>query len=817
MKKTKAFYLLLALVAMVGCKNNNLSSSEEEHSNSNVETSSSDESSSTKEESSSSSENSSSSEEQSSSNNDESSSSEDSSSSDETSSSEEISSEIVDELKEDKENAINEIDAYISETTIYSAANNELITSNKDKAKGLINDAITKEKIIEVVDDYKAFADNLLTIKGEKAKEFMDGITYVSTNSDKHYSFDKKSGVITQSTELQFYGEVKMGTQNNNNFVAFDTYITFNYMNTQYSSATILFRQWDTSTTYSISITNDKMSLVKKSWGNEDKVIQTSKGIENKNKVHLQILCSGWQKSVLVDGENVLEICESDFTVGNTSLISWETAITLEDAYYHEYATVEEFNEVYGDLIYTPNINTKRQEAIKAINDYVDSLSGINEASLNTLKDLASTYINDVSSVTTIDEVNSKKEEALATLKEKYEKFKNEEEEVIKAEIEARRQANESFLNNKVTEKPNTITINELGQIVQSDTANGTNLIVGTNNDGSYMAFEMDITANYPNTTYSAMALYFREWDTSNNYYLSIQDGEVVIKKATWGAETEVLYKTAGIKNNTKTNIKIICSGWEKYVFLNDSLVYKINEGSYTVGRIRLNTWQTSYIIDKANYIVYENNDQLLIDYKDLFDKINKEEQEKIEAKRQANETFLNSMTDKDGTFTINELGQIYKDDSQSSGQAIIGTQNDGDVVAFEMDIKLTYRNETWSSFTLHFREWDNSNNYYLSIQDAKVVVKKAVWNQDSQTLFTSESGFKNNEMVNIKILCAGWDKAIYINNNLLYKISESSYTCGRIRLESWETAYAIDTIKYTKYEKTADLLSDYPIANGTL
>ena len=62
-------------------------------------------------------------------------------------------------------------------------------------------------------------------------------------------------------------------------------------MNTQYSSATILFRQWDTSTTYSISITNDKMSLVKKSWGNEDKVIQTSKGIENKNKVHLQILC----------------------------------------------------------------------------------------------------------------------------------------------------------------------------------------------------------------------------------------------------------------------------------------------------------------------------------------------------------------------------------------------------------------------------------------------------------------------------------------------------------------------------------------------
>ena len=36
-----------------------------------------------------------------------------------------------------------------------------------------------------------------ITNDKEKAKEFMDGITYVSTNSDKHYSFDKKSGVIT--------------------------------------------------------------------------------------------------------------------------------------------------------------------------------------------------------------------------------------------------------------------------------------------------------------------------------------------------------------------------------------------------------------------------------------------------------------------------------------------------------------------------------------------------------------------------------------------------------------------------------------------
>lgn len=795
MKKTKAFCWLLALIALAGCNNSNKNSSiHENHSNSSVDIPSE------------------STQEISSSNTD--------STTSHSSNSEASSSEvIVDELKEEREEALLELESYIDDILIYSSAVQESMNNEKTTAKLAVELAKTKEEIELAVHNYKIFVDEAFTIKGEKAKEFIDGLTFVSTNTDTHYSYDKKTGEIVQNTEVGFYGEVKMGTTNENYFVAFDTYITFDYLNTQYSSATIFFRQWDNATTYSLSITDSMMSLTKKSYGNSDLLIQTTSGIQDNEKVHLQVLCSGWQKSILVNGVNVLEINESDFTVGSTSLITWETSLRMEDTYYHEYASVDEFNSVYGELIFLPNLNTKRSEAISEINHYVEGLSGINETSLNELRDLASSYVNEIAALTMIEEVTTRKETFLADLQEKYEQFKSAEEEAIRAEIEAKRHANEAFLTNHVTSKPDTISINELGQIYQSDITNETNLIIGSQNDGGVVALEMNITLTYPNTTWSYMTLHFREWDTSNNYYLSIQDGSLSVQKAVWGEETQILYTSEeGFKNNEQVNVKILCSGNQKFIVINENLLYKIDESSFTVGRVRILTWQTSYLIDSIKYTIYESDDALKNDYQELFDKIAAEEQQKLELKRQENENFLNnSMTEKAGNFSVNDLGQIYKDDVESAGQAIIGNQNDGDVVAFEMDITIQYRNTAWSSFTLHFREWDNSNNYYLSIQDGSISVQKAVWGEETQTLYTSEEGFKNNEQVNVKILCAGWGKAIYINNELFYKINESSYTCGRIRLESWEVAYTIDSIKYSTYTLTSDLLNDYPIAIGEL
>ncbi|MDE7432862.1 MAG: hypothetical protein K2N34_13230, partial [Lachnospiraceae bacterium] len=236
--------------------------------------------------------------------------------------------------------AIEEIEGYITDLTLYTEANQQAIADIIADGKLDINAVTSASDIPAIVASVKENLDAVLTIAEEgalRAQTFNDLLVAETTNALDNVSVvDNK--VVFDTAVAGNSTIVRLGTQDGKNHVALDTKIIVNYNNTTWDSLTIRFRAWDTNDGYRMEIKDSSIVVEKCKWGVDPEVVVSKDfGIKNGEETHLQILCSGWQKTVLINGKVIFSYSESERTVGYTYIQTWETGLTFIDPVYTEY------------------------------------------------------------------------------------------------------------------------------------------------------------------------------------------------------------------------------------------------------------------------------------------------------------------------------------------------------------------------------------------------------------------------------------------------------------------------------------------------
>ncbi|MDE7264591.1 MAG: hypothetical protein K2N64_08025 [Anaeroplasmataceae bacterium] len=248
-----------------------------------------------------------------------------------------------------------EIESYITDLTLYSEANQAVIAKLIRDGKLDIDACDSVEAMQEIVEEVKQALDAILTLEEEsilRAESFKNILSDEVAGSmndvkiqDNKVVFDTK--VVGKSSMVKF------GSQDGKNHVAFDTKIIADYNDSVWDSFTIRFRAWDTNDGYKMVIKDSSIEVSKCKWGvDPEVVVQKNFGIKNGEETHLQILCSGWKKTVLINGNVVFTIDESERCVGYTYIETWQTGLTFIDPVYTEYPDADSFTADYGELLW---------------------------------------------------------------------------------------------------------------------------------------------------------------------------------------------------------------------------------------------------------------------------------------------------------------------------------------------------------------------------------------------------------------------------------------------------------------------------------
>lgn len=184
------------------------------------------------------------------------------------------------------------------------------------------------------------------TVVKTKATRFYNGLTMKSDDGKNDYSsnFSFANDKIVNSNKTgftQFY----TGKQSENTASIADFYITIDYATTQYSNIAFYFRAWDINTSLKILFTDAGMTEYGKvDYNNGSTTIEpkVNVGLKDKQKYHIEVLCLGWTKSVRIDDTLVWKYDASDFCTGRFEITTWQTAYTIEDAFYTD-CTENEF------------------------------------------------------------------------------------------------------------------------------------------------------------------------------------------------------------------------------------------------------------------------------------------------------------------------------------------------------------------------------------------------------------------------------------------------------------------------------------------
>lgn len=179
--------------------------------------------------------------------------------------------------------------------------------------------------------------------------------------------------------------------------------------------------------------------------------------------------------------------------------------------------------------------------------------------------------------------------------------------------------------------------------------------------------------------------------------------------------------------------------------------------------------------------------------------------------------------------FVQNEDGSMSYTkaaDAPANENALIwfGEQNGGDCTAWEFDLKFVSADA--GTLGLVFRAWDDSNHYRLNLCNpqgqGQVELIKRKWvvsaPQTVNRTFIDGIEIEDNVDYHVEIVCLGHDKAVIINDKIVYRVQESDFCAGYFGIESkGMTSIVIKNAYLRKYvgtdiaEKRAAVEADYP------
>lgn len=151
-------------------------------------------------------------------------------------------------------------------------------------------------------------------------------------------------------------------------------------------------------------------------------------------------------------------------------------------------------------------------------------------------------------------------------------------------------------------------------------------------NDSTVWEFDLTVVAGT-----GELFIIFRAWDDSNLYRLNFTvDGKVQFEKRKWSAgsgrsETVSRMNINGIEieDNVDYHVVIMCLGWDKVVMVNNTVIYRIQEGDFSVGYFGIEgkgmdsiSIENAYLRTYEGANIDEKREALEADYPDFWDDV---------------------------------------------------------------------------------------------------------------------------------------------------------------------------------------------------
>ncbi len=677
-------------------------------------------------------------------------------------------------LKEAQNSAIAELEGYITDKDNYSEKGLAEIDRIIADAKENINKASDTELISSMVEDAKDELDDVLTIQEEKEAsvlELKNSMTSFVGEVVENYTTVEGTNIIIDTVE-QNSTILYFGSQEGNTATVFDTYLTVNYRNTEWSSIAIRFRAWDTSTCYIVDVKDGSLVFKKDRWDTtiNDKestvIIKDSNGIKQDTKVHLQIISWGWTKKVLIDGECVFSRVEDDYNAGRIYIETWQAGVTLSDPTYIEYATDAELETVWGEELAKECINKTEQEKLdeaKAeakteIASYIENVNIYSEANQAVIAGIIEACNSAIDNCTSVEAVN------VAVV-------------AVKAQLDA------------------VYTIEE-EEALASAIANAKNEI------SSHLS---DVETAYSEAKQAQIASIILEANSTIEACKSIDEVNEALAKikkqlnAVPTIEQEANAEFLAKKEDAKTAIASYIENLNDYSETNQAVIAKI-------------------ISDGNDAIDGCGNDAALEsaveEIKKALDTVLTIAQETLAAQTARAQTFLESLSGNEALLAKASVvdGKLVFDSKIAGfgGDVQCGNKEGNMNKAFDTYITIDYNSTEWDWVTIRFCAYDTNTCLKMEIRDSGIKIFKSEWGKDDVLLVESDKGIKNGQEAHLQIITKGWTKMVVVDGVCIFKCWPNAFHVGYTMIGPWECGITLRDPIYTEYDSEDEVQAAY-------
>lgn len=689
-------------------------------------------------------------------------------------------------LKDAQNSAIAELEGYIKDKDNYSEKGLAEIDRIIADAKENINKSSDTELISSIVEDTKPDLDAVLTFQGEKEAAVIDlknSMTSVVGEVVENYTTVEGTNIIIdtvtdiQSTCLYF------GNQDGNTATVFDTYLTVDYKNTEWSSVTIRFRAWDQSTCYTFDLRDGYVEFHKDAYKagaplNRDRttIIVGSKGIKQNEKVHLQIICWGWTKKVLINDECVFSIVEDSYNSGRIYIETWEAGVVLSDPTYIEYATDAELEAVWGTELAKECINITEQEKLdkakasakSEVVSYIENVNIYSEANQAVISGIIEACNSAIDECDSIETVNA----AVVAVKAQLDAvYTIEEEEALATAI-----ANaKNEISSHLSDVENAYSEEKQAQIVS---------IIAT-----------------ANSTIDAC----KSIDEVNEAVAKIKKQLNAVPTIEQEANAEFLAKKEEAKTSIASYLSDVASNYSE---ANQAVIVKIiSDGNDTIDGC-------------GNDVALES---AVAGIKEALDAVLTIAQETLAAQTAKAEAFLSSLSNVNGDIlskaSVNE-GKLVFDTklNQYGGDVQFGTKTGNINKVFDAYITIDYLipdHPEWNSVSIRFGAWDINSTLEMVIRSNSIEFYWCYWDNDlgkpaKVLLAECDKGIENGKEAHLQIVTRGWTKAVILDGECIFKCCPNACNEGYMMIGPWQAGITLRDPIYTVYGSEGEVTADY-------
>ncbi len=671
-----------------------------------------------------------------------------------------------------------EINEYLSDVaSIYSEANQAVIAEIISQGESSISGCENKDAIDAAVILIKEKLDAVLTKDEEAAlarvKEFKESMTsLVGEVVEKHTRVEGTDIIIdtvNQDSTILYFGSPRENTA-----AVFDTYLTVNYRSTQWSSVSIRFRAWDANTCYIFDIRDGSVVFKKNRDGASIVIVNDSNGIKQQEKIHLQIICCGWTKKVLINGECVFNIVENDYNVGNIYIETWQAGVVLSEPTYIEYATDAELEAVWGTELAKECINKTEQEKLNEakaaakteISSYIENLDNYGDAGKAAISSIIEAGNSTIDNCSSIEEVNT----AVSSIKTQLDGVDTKEAE--EAALAAAKESAKSDIAGCLSDVENAYSEENQSKI---------STIIST---GNTLIDECNSV------------------DEVNEAVVQIKNQLKSIPTIEQENNPELYNKKIEAKETISSYLSDVENNYSEEKQAEIASI--ISAGEQTIMGC-----QTEDAIDLAVENIKKALDEVLTTV-----------EETLAAQTARAEAFLDSLSNVSGDL-ISDMsvtdGKLVVDSKKVNygGDFQFGIRDNNMNKAFDAYITIDYNNAEWDSVAIRFCAWDYNTTLKMVIMDNSIKFYKTYWDNDKNTgvdvlLSECDKGIKNGQEAHLQIVTRGWTKAVILDDECIFKCWPDSYHNGLMMIGSWQAGITLRDPIYKVYGSEDEVTADY-------